>query len=283
MSDSWGLAGGDTIAPGLTAVTAVGGGTVYEAWLAFDERLYAPVVVKVVRPGQVEDESARTGLAREVEMLSRLNHPGIARLFAHDDAGPRPYLVLENIDGPSLSSLISSHGHVPLHQLLPLGLELCSALHYLRRAGVCHLDLKPSNIIMGAPAKLIDFSVALDVKEAADLDHPIGSDEYMAPEQCRPGDLGTIGHASDMWAFGATMFRAAAGFRAWDREPRWAQLDTEPYALPRFVPAEVAELIGACLVDDPGERPAPDEIAARLEPMLDRLPQARLSGFKITL
>ena len=108
MSDTWGLAGGDAIAPGLTAVKPVGGGTVYEAWLAFDERLHAPVIAKVVRPGQVGVESAHTGLVREVETLSRLNHPGIARLFAYDDEAERPYLVLENIDGPSLSSLISS-------------------------------------------------------------------------------------------------------------------------------------------------------------------------------
>lgn len=281
MSDTWGLVGGDTIAPGLTAVKPVGGGTVYEAWLAFDERMYAPVIVKIVRPGQVDDDAARGGLEREVEMLRSLNHPGIARLFAYDSEGERPYLVLENIDGPSLSSLISSYGHLPLHQLLPLGLELCSALHYLRHAGVCHLDLKPSNVIMGAPAKLIDFSIALDAKEAADLDHPIGSDEYMAPEQCLPGQLGTPGHASDMWAFGATMFRAAAGYRAWEREPRWLQLTEPAYGLPDFVPPALADLIHACLVADPADRPTPQAVAEALEPMLERLPKARLSGFKI--
>ena len=282
MSDTWGLAGGDAIAPGLTAVKGVGGGTVYEAWLAFDERLYAPVVAKVVRPGQV-GASAREGLEREVEMLRRLNHPGIARLFAYDDEGERPYLVLENIDGPSLSALISKHGYVPLHQLLPLGLELSSALHYLRQEGVCHLDLKPSNVIMGAPAKLIDFSIAMDVKDATDLDEPLGSDEYMAPEQCVPGELGAVGHASDMWAFGATMFRAAAGYRAYDREPRWLQLTEEPYPLPDFVPGALQDLIHACLSTDPANRPLPEEAAQALEPMLERLPQARLSGFKISL
>ena len=283
MPDSWGLAGGDLIAPGLTAVRAIGGGDVYEAWLAFDERLYAPVVAKVVRPGHAGRAESRDDLVREVETLARLSHPGIARLFSYDDEADRPYLVLENVDGPTLSSLIGRHGHVPLHQLLPLGLELCSALHYLRQVGVCHLDLKPSNVIMGAPAKLIDFSIARDAAEAADLVDPVGSDEYMAPEQCRPGERGTVGHASDMWAFGATMFRAAAGYRAFDREPRWAQLHDEPYALPDFVPPEIGELIAPCLAPDPAERPTPVQIAARLEPLMDRLPKARLSAFKPTL
>lgn len=283
MPDTWGLAGGDTIAPGLTAMSCVGGGEVFEAWSAFDERLYAPVIVKVMRPGHADDAASRSALLREVEMLSRLNHPGIVRLFAYDDEAQRPYLVLENIDGPNLSTLISKHGHLPLHQLLPLGLELCSALHYLRGAGVCHLDVKPSNVIMGAPAKLIDFSVAMDLDQARALDHPVGSDEYMAPEQCRPGALGEVGQASDMWGFGATMFRAAAGYRAFDREPRWQQLSQQPHELPHFVPRALGELLLSCLAPSAADRPLPCEAAAALEPLIDRLPQARLSGFKISL
>lgn len=283
MSDTWGLAGGDAIAPGLTAVRSVGGGEVFEAWLAFDERLHAPVVVKVVRPGHVDVDSSRHGLLREVEMLSRLNHPGVVRLFAYDDEAERPYLVLENIDGPNLSSLISQHGYLPLHQVLPLGLELSSALHYLRHEGICHLDVKPSNVIMGAPAKLIDLSVAMPAADARALDHPVGSDEYLAPEQCLPGERGTVDHASDMWGFGATMFRAAAGYRAFDRGERWPQLTQEPHDLPHFVPTALGDLILACLSPTAADRPLPSEAALALEPLLDNLPQARLSGFKIKL
>ncbi len=191
--------------------------------------------------------------------------------------------MLENIDGPNLSSLISKHGYLPLHQLLPLGLELCSALHYLRHEKICHLDIKPSNVIMGAPAKLIDLSVAMDVVDARALDHPVGSDEYMAPEQCRPGVRGVIDHASDMWGFGATMFRAAAGYRAFERQPRWEQLRAAPFDLPHFVPGAMADLIGACLSPVASDRPTPADVAHALEPLMDRLPQARLSGFRITL
>src|SRR5688500_20160698 len=93
---------------------------------------------------------------------------------------------------------------------------------------------------MVAPAKLIDLSVAMDAPAAAALDHPNGTDEYMAPEQCEPGARGVVGPASDVWAFGATMFRAAAGYRAFDREPRWAQLRDEPLPLPSTVPPAFA-------------------------------------------
>jgi serine/threonine-protein kinase len=279
--DSWGLAGGDEIAPGLTAVKDLGGGTVYEAWLAFDDRLHAPVVVKVLRPGHVDDAGSRAGFDREIELLSRLAHPGITRVFSYDDEAERPYFVLEHVDGPNLSRLIAKHGAVPEHQLLPLALELASVLHYLHGEGVVHLDVKPSNIIMGAPAQLIDLSVALDVDEAKALDHPVGSDEYMAPEQCLPGKRGTVGPAADVWGLGATLFRAAAGFRAFDRDPRWAQLRDEPKPLPVFVHRGAAELIGSCLDPDPAARPTPREIALALEPMIGALPSARLSGFTL--
>lgn len=279
--DSWGLAGGDLIAPGLTAVKDLGGGTVYEAWLAFDDRLYAPVVVKVLRPGHVDDAGSRAGFDREVELLSRLAHPGITRVFSYDDEAERPYFVLEHVDGPNLSRLISKHGAVPEHQLLPLALELASVLHYLHGEGVVHLDVKPSNIIMGAPAQLIDLSVALDVDDAAALDHPVGSDEYMAPEQCLPGERGTVGPASDVWGLGATLFRAAAGFRAFDRDPRWAQLHDDPAPLPHFVHAGAADLIARCLDPDPAQRPTPTQIAHDLEPLIAALPSARLSGFTL--
>lgn len=279
--DRWGLAGGAELAPGLTAVKDLGGGTVYEVWLAFDDRLHAPVVVKLLRPGHVDDPVSRAGLDREVILLARLAHPGLPRVFSYDDECARPYVVLEHVDGPNLSRLISKHGAVPEHQLLPLALELASVLHYLRGEGVVHLDVKPSNIIMGAPAQLIDLSVALDVDEAAALDHAVGSDEYMAPEQCLPGERGVVGPASDVWGLGATLFRAAAGFRAFDREPRWAQLHDAPRPLPTQVHRGAAALIAQCLEPDPAARPTPREIAVELEPMIAGLPSARLSGFTL--
>lgn len=281
MAASWNLAGGDQIAPGLSAVKLIGGGNAYEAFLAFDERLYAPVVVKVLRPDQVEDVEALESLDREVAMLQRLNHPGIVRLFAFERDAERPHMVLENIDGPTLSKLISSYGPLPLPQLLPLGIELSSALHYLRETGICHLDIKPSNIIMGAPAKLIDLSIAREASEARELVHALGSEEYMAPEQCRPGELGQVDHASDMWAVGATLFRAAAGYRAFDRSEDQPQVDEDPHELPDFVPGVVGDLILACLEKDPANRPLPTELAESIEPLMARLPTARLSGFKL--
>ncbi|MGH3358370.1 MAG: serine/threonine-protein kinase [Nocardioidaceae bacterium] len=293
MSESaWGFAPGDQIVPDVIAQKLLGGGEAYEAYLAFDEVLYAPIVIKIVRPDQVDSESTLRGLRREVTALGRLEHPAVVRYFHADTDGPRPYVALENIDGPRLSSLIRRHGQLPVQQLLPLGLEIASALHYLRTRDVLHLDIKPSNVIMGSPARLIDLSVARSEAAASELTYPIGTDEYMAPEQCNPPTGGTPGYAADMWGLGATMFHAAAGYRAFDRgtgdddapvESRFPQLVDDPYTLPDVVPADVGKLILSCLHPDPAGRPTPREFAESLDPLMAAMPKARLSGFKVSL
>ena len=97
-SDSWGLAEGDLITPELTVLRRLGGGSAYEVFLAFDETTYGPVVVKVVRPDQVEDEHTLRGLRREVSWLARVNHPVVARGLRHDLSCERPHAVLQHID-----------------------------------------------------------------------------------------------------------------------------------------------------------------------------------------
>ena len=121
--DSWAFAAGDDIVPGRVVHTLLGGGNAYEAYLAFDEDLYAAVVVKIIRPAQVESSSALRGIRREAEMLDRLSHPVIVRSFDALLDGPRPHLVLEHLEGPRLSRLLRKHGPLPPEQLLPLTLS----------------------------------------------------------------------------------------------------------------------------------------------------------------
>lgn len=292
MSDSdasWELERGDEIVPGVTAMKLLGGGSAYEVFLAFDEKLYAPVVVKLVRPDQVDDSSTIRGLERECDLLQTLNHPAIVRGFRASLELPRPYVMLENLDGPRLSSLIRKHGPLPPQQLLPLGIELSSAAHYLSEMGVVHLDIKPSNIIMGAPARLIDLSVARTIERAEALTAPIGTDAYMAPEQAVPKRGNGPGYAADVWGIGASLFHALAGYRPFEMGPededtlpevRWPQLVDEPKLLPATVPDDLAKPILASLDPDPAARPTPAELAEAFEPLMAALPRPRLGGWK---
>ena len=287
--DSWEFADGDSITPDLTAIKRLGGGEAYDAYLAFDDITYAPVVVKVVRPGQVENESTLRGLHREVEALARVNHPVVVRGLRSVVDGARPHVVLEHLDGPRLSSLVRRYGPLPEQQYLPLAIEVASALHYFRRVGYVHLDIKPSNIIMGAPARLIDLSVARRLDAAEALTYPIGTDAYMSPEQTEPPHTGTPGFASDTWGLGASLFEAIAGYKAFDEGDanapklgqRFPQVVDLPYSLPDRVPADVAKVVYAALEPDPANRPLPHELAESLEPALARAPRGKLAGFKV--
>jgi serine/threonine-protein kinase len=287
--DSWGLRNGDALTEELTAIRLLGGGSSYEAYVAFDEHTYGPVVVKVLRPQKTADASSLRGLRREVDTLSMVNHPVVARGLRAVLEGDRPHVVLEAIDGPRLSTLLRKHGPLPPQQYLPLGLEIASALHYFRRIGLVHLDIKPSNIIMGAPVRLIDLSVARRVETARELTYPIGTDAYMAPEQCDPPRSGTPDFASDVWGLGATLFEAIAGYRPFedgeagsdDPAARYPQLTEISYGLPDTVPADIAKVLLACLEPDPADRPLPHELAEGFKPALERLPKARLSSWKV--
>lgn len=280
MASSWALAEGDEIAPGRTAVTRLGGGHRYEVYLAFDGRLRALVVAKLVRPDQVGTEGAQRALANEQRLLDRLAHPMLLRSFGAELDGDRPQLLLEHIEGPRLSTLIRRFG-VILEQLLPLALDLASVLHYLRGEGVVHLDVKPTNVIMAGTPRLIDLSVARTVEQLGEITRPVGTDAYMAPEQCDPALFDQLGPATDVWGLGATLYEAATRRRPFPgKASEHPQLRSGPEPIAEKVPPRLVELILACLERRPQDRPAPDQLGDALEPLVAALPPPRIGRFR---
>jgi eukaryotic-like serine/threonine-protein kinase len=282
---TWGLDEGDAIASGRTVLRRIGGGRRYEVFLVWDEHRLSVLVAKVLRPDQAAEPLALSELKREAEMLARLGHPVVVRGFDFAAGGPFPHLLLEHLEGPTLQLLLERHGPLGLEQLLPLGLHTASALHYIAREGLVHLDVKPENLVMGAPPRLIDFSVARSLDAAARIARPIGTDAYMAPEQCGAGGEGVapIGPAADVFGLGATLQYAMTGARAFPRTPdarnasdpevRFPQLTRGPAPLPKRTPPALAELLAAMLAFDPTERPSAADVAHALEPVVSELPR----------
>lgn len=284
--EGWGFAEGDEVVAGRIALKAIGGGWDFEVYLGWDDHLHSLVVIKLVRPHLVHDAHTLRSLTREAGLLARLAHPVVVRGFAAELDGDRPHLVLEHLEGPTLARTVRKTGPLELHQLVPLAYQLASGLQYLANERVVHLDVKPGNVILGAPPRLIDLSIARTVENAARLSGPVGTDPYMAPEQCDP-TLADVGPPADVWGFGGTLFEAvsggppfprADGFDRQDPRQRFPQLSGEPPRALTDCPPALAELVGACLSFAPAERPTAGEAADRLEPLIGAMRRGRVLG-----
>jgi serine/threonine protein kinase len=275
---------GSLNAPGYETIALLRRGhdlDVYDAW---SEERACRCVVKVVRPDRLDREGPRRRLLAEGRLLCSLTHPHIVRAYEVIEE-PVPTVVMETLAGETLGHMIEiREAELTTAELAQLGLHLSSAIRYLHRHDVLHLDLKPSNVIAECGrAKLIDLSVARPPGPA----HPgIGTHYYLSPEQARGGDLGP---AADVWGIGAVLFEAATGepafddpeasdedYEEWDESvsesldesdyPQLAETARRVDEL-RPLPSELADLVAACLEPDPGRRPGVDELMRALEPM----------------
>ncbi len=286
---SWGFRKGDEIVPGRYAVQHLGGGERYEVYLARDERLASLVVAKLLRPSLVESERAKAGIAAETDILRRLHHPVIARLFDRRLDGPHPHLALEYVDGPRLSTLIRTY-ETAIEQVLSLGAQLASAAHYMTIRDTVHLDIKPQNVIMSAPARLIDLSLAKRTAQLATLSSPIGTLKYMAPEQCDPRRFSLLGPPTDIWGIGVTLYWTLVNHSPFPMpnrdsearlEERFPQLIHPPQPLPNNVPRALRRLISDMLALDPAARPTAAETLETLESLTTALPRPKLGRLRL--
>ena len=262
---SWELAAGEEIAQGRSVMRLLGGGRRYEAYVVWDERMLAPMVAKLIRPDQAEEASALRALQREADALAALDHPVILRGFDAVLDPPHPHVLVEHLEGPTLRELLTGGRALPPERVQTLGRHVAAALHYMAGEGWLHLDLKPGNILMGAPPRVIDLSLARTLKRAGRVREPIGTNAYMAPEACLPA--GELSAAADIWGLGATLYHALAGRRPFPKpapEERFPQLHEQVRRWPAGVPRGISHAIVACLRPDPAERPSAAELFERL-------------------
>jgi serine/threonine protein kinase len=276
---------GDDIAPGLRALERLFVSNSHEVFLAWDEERYTIVAAKLAVPHLAYDGGIRRALRAEATMLRALDHPVLPRCFGFDVDADRPYVSIEHVDGPRLSTVIRRQRMLGVEQAVPLLQQVTAALHYLHGKGVVHLDVKPKNVIMAPPPKLIDLSVARTVDDARALQHPVGTDPYMAPEQADPRLAPTIGPATDVWGLGVTLFESLAGHRPFPKgDPdaagvdRFPQLRAAPAPLPSDVPADLGALVEATLERRPGDRPTAADVADALDPVIAIAPRRMLLG-----
>lgn len=199
----------------LRTIGEGGMGIVFEAEQSFPRRR---VALKAVRPGMASRGILRR-FRNEVDLLGRLQHPGIAQLYEAgiaDELSPdQAFFAMELIDGCSLTEFAREHGcDQPTRWRLIL--RVCEAVQHAHQRGVIHRDLKPGNILVGKDGlpKVVDFGIARAAEEsnhhslATRTGQIVGTPSYMSPEQIRGGEVDT---RSDVYALGVIAYELLAG------------------------------------------------------------------------
>ncbi len=240
----------------LEALGQGGMGWVYRA-----RRQGQEVALKVLRPAVGATLHDRLRFQREFALASRLNHPGLVKVFEQGDFQGQPYFTMELVDGLTLREFFQARRGqdgwmASVHSVFT---RLLEAIQHIHRHGVLHRDLKPENILVedsGQP-RLLDFGLARprDLKSGA-VTEPgtlIGTVHYMAPEQIRGGELD---FRADLYALGVLLYETLTGRLPFDHPDMMAVvcaiLHEEP--TPPGSGGNLDELVLKLLAKEPADR-----------------------------
>ena len=239
-----------------------------EVWRAADLVLDRPVAIKLLRYGYTAEGVELARFRAEARHAGSLSHPGIAHVYDYGEADPPlpPYLVMELVDGSSLSRLLDK-GPLDPARTMDLIAQAARALQAAHTAGLIHRDIKPGNLLVSrrGQLKITDFGIA-HAAGSAPLTRPgvlIGTPAYLAPEQV------TGGHATpstDLYALGIVAFQCLTGRPPFNGPPLAVALAHQEKPLPPLppsVPEEVAALVADLTTKDPWTRPAGAGVVAQ--------------------
>ncbi|MEX2285237.1 MAG: protein kinase [Gemmatimonadota bacterium] len=266
------------LAPELEVLRLLGRGSSAIAYLAREPALKRLVTVKVLRKQLAADPIARQRFEREAQAAARISHTNVASVFRvgrlRDSC---PYIVMEYVDGRSLTDTVAAVGPLPKDDARRLLAALASALASAHHEGVIHRDVRPGNIFIenrSGRIVLTDFGIAAlreSGGEAAIQLTPAGTQlgemRYVSPEQAR-GEVVT--ELSDVYAFGVVAFELLVGKHPLD--PGAGRVDlTGAARAPQQQLAALADLapdlrntVERCLSSDPSRRPRAQDVTALL-------------------
>jgi serine/threonine-protein kinase len=209
-----------------------GMGAVFEAQDLMGQGRYA---IKVLHPEYAQEEVVLVRLYAEAEAMSRLLHPNIARCFGYALAEDRsPYLILELLEGASLTSYLKPGLAYESHHAVPIVRGILAALGEAHRQGVIHRDIKPDNVFLvpspaGPPTvKVLDFGIAKVMDAAGGMMSKtrtgmlLGTPSFMSPEQIR--NAKTVDHRADLWSVAIIFYELLTGREAFAAPNELAKL-----------------------------------------------------------
>jgi serine/threonine protein kinase len=241
----------------------LGEGACGRVFHAHHKTLNISVALKLLQPSLVNDPRVHNQLKHEAQLLARLNHPHIVRVWDFEDDPACPYIVMEYIEGPSLADVIAQSGRLAPNRALQLLREVARGLNAAWQMGIIHRDLKPANVLLtrNGEAKLSDLGLAVVVGSPPDPSRPVaaGTPLYAAPEQCFAPDK--VDQRSDLYSLGATFYHALTG------EPPFTgatvsevmhrhacEMPVPPHQRVEGVPEGLSAIIVRLLAKDPAHR-----------------------------
>src|SRR2546426_448251 len=249
-------------------VSKIGEGGMGVVYRAQDEILHRDVALKVLAESTLVNKSARDHLLHEARASSALSHPNICTIHEVGESSGALYIVMELVEGKSLSALIGSAG-LPVESVLRYGVQIAGALAHSHGRNIVHQDLKSSNVVVTPEGlvKVLDFGLARRLAAEAQeegtrsmdtLDSVFttgGTLSYMSPEVLH-GERGD--HRSDLWALGVVLYEASAGQAPFQGRTAFevtsAILQEPPPPLPARIPPGLAAIIQRCLAKEPARR-----------------------------
>jgi serine/threonine-protein kinase len=240
----------------------LGEGGVGEVFRAVDLMLRRAVAVKRLRPELSSREDVAERFLSEAQTLALLNHPNIATLYAFERQGESLFMVMEYVEGETISSLVRRRGPLPPSTALPLFAQALDGIGYAHERGIVHRDIKGSNLILTPDevVKVMDFGIArvLGSERMTLMGQLVGTPEYMSPEQIRGEETDA---RADIYALGVLLYMLLAGrlpFTARsDFDLMRAKVESPPPPLTRFapeLPEGLEEAIQGALATDPRDR-----------------------------
>jgi len=192
-----------------------------EVFLAEDTRLDRSVAIKLLPAKSLGDEHARRRLLREAKVAATLDHQNICPIYEVDVEGDTTFIVMQYVEGESLSSKIDS-GQIDLGEAIDIAAQIAEALAEAHSRNVVHRDIKPGNVMVTprGQVKVLDFGLAKLLPQPSedsraetlslltDIGTIVGTVRYMSPEQAK-GE--TVDARSDIFSLGALLYESVTG------------------------------------------------------------------------
>ncbi|HEY9715809.1 MAG TPA: serine/threonine-protein kinase, partial [Chroococcales cyanobacterium] len=292
---------GTVLADRYEVLEVIGGGGMGLVYKARHRLMNRVVAIKTLHRHLISSAETLKRFQLEAQAASCLSLPNILTIYDFGLTGEgQPYMVMDYLEGTSLSDVLDKDGHLPVDRFLGIFSQACAGLAHAHQKGVLHRDIKPSNIMLvhyGDQAdfvKIVDFGIAkllnqtdAGSKNLTKTGEVYGSPSFMSPEQCRGKELDS---RSDIYAMGCVMYRSITGQNPHQGsdiiELLFKQVSEVPAPFdkvaPEFgLPEELERIIFKAIAKDPNQRyQTMNELKEALDGLKEKLNAKPQDGVK---